>query len=659
MPNPAPNLNDNHRNALLAGFKYIDRLLADGLAGIAPTADEDAVFSPLAQDATPLQRKVVGSQIARIRRSIRAALEVYEIPIQAPSISAIRSLRSSLTAAAVTLEELDPDYLKGYGPLDDESAGRILALQAQIRANLDELGHYLSAGLGGGLPARLARLDQTTDEVRLLRELDRIVTAHDLAEFRQAIIQLVGRMERNWWTIAFVGRVSCGKSSLLNHLLTTDVLPAGVTPVTAVPIRIVSGGSSAATVSFATGKPECIPTEQLADFASEERNPGNARHVTDILLELPAHRLTGDVCLVDTPGLGSLATMGAVQTLAFLPRCDVGVLLVDATTGPGEEDLSVARSLMEGGAEVLVVVSKADLLTAADQEKMRVYVGRQFSAALGVETPVALVSVASKHMAFADSWWADDLGTRQSRHRELATKALCRKIGALCEAVVAVLSYRLGKTAAHQALPNRHSQLGAARASLKEARRLAHDLSFCATPQFDEVLDGAAAILANLNGTDEPRVVLAGELGRTAADFAGRFDSLLNNTRAKLKYALPEASFAPPSSRPLFDPAHVMAAEEPRAGWRAWPLEAARRAALRRQLRSRYADSIDNAFRHYGHALVGWSYHYLDDLAEHFNAQAGLVEAMSFSGSVHAVPISPDMARDLKLLQNWETEPSG
>jgi GTPase SAR1 family protein len=90
--------------------------------------------------------------------------------------------------------------------------------------------------------------------VRLLRELDRIVTAHDLAEFRQAIIQLVGRMERNWWTIAFVGRVSCGKSSLLNHLLTTDVLPAGVTPVTAVPIRIVSGGSSAATVSFATGE---------------------------------------------------------------------------------------------------------------------------------------------------------------------------------------------------------------------------------------------------------------------------------------------------------------------------------------------------------------------------------------------------------------------
>ena len=119
MPNPAPNINDNHRNALLAGFKYIDRLLADGLAGIAPIADEDAVFSPLAQDATPLQRKVVGSQIARIRRSIRAALEVYEIPIQAPSISAVRSLRSSLTAAAVTLEELDPDYLKGYGPLDD------------------------------------------------------------------------------------------------------------------------------------------------------------------------------------------------------------------------------------------------------------------------------------------------------------------------------------------------------------------------------------------------------------------------------------------------------------------------------------------------------------------------------------------------------------
>lgn len=658
MPTPAPNLNDNHRNALLAGFKYIDRLLADGLAGIAPSADEDAVFSPLAQDATALQRKVVGSQIARIRRSIRSALEAYEIPIQAPTTSAVHNLRSALTAAAVTLEEMSPDYLKGYGALDDESSGKILALQAQIRASLDELGRYLSSGLGGDLPARLARLDQTTGEVRLLREVDRIVTTHGLAEFRQAVVQLVGRIERNWWTIAFVGRVSCGKSSLLNHLLATDVLPAGVTPVTAVPIRIISGASPAATVSFATGKPERIEAKQLADFASEERNPGNGRHVADILLELPAQRLTGDVCLVDTPGLGSLATMGAVQTLAFLPRCDVGVLLVDATTGPGEEDLSVARSLMESGAEVLVIVSKADLLAAPDREKMRSYVGRQFSAALGVDIPAALVSVAPRHMSFADRWWAEDLGTRQSRHRELAAKAVRRKIGALRDAVAAVLSYRAGKAGAQQASPSRHVQLGSARASIEEARRLAYDLAFSAAPRLDGVLDAAAAQLASPGGTEDTRAVLAVELGRSAANFAARFESLLNDTRARVERALPEAAFSPPSSRPLFDPAHLLAAGEPRAGWRSWPLEAARRAALRRQLRSRYAEAADDAFRNYGHALVGWSHHYLDALAEHFNAQAGLVEAISVSGSAHAAAISPDVARDLKLLQGWENQHS-
>jgi GTP-binding protein EngB required for normal cell division len=655
MSNPAPNLNDNHRNALLSGFKYIDRLLGDGLAGIASVADEDAVFSPLVPDATPLQRKVVVSQIARIRRSIRSALSACEIRIRAPTISAVWSLRSLLTAASVSLEELGPKYLKGYGPLDDESAGRILALQAQIRTSLDELGHYLAAGLGGDLSARLARLSQTRNEVGLLRELDRVVNAHGLVEFRPSIAQLIGRLERNWWTIAFVGRVSCGKSSLLNHLLATDVLPAGVTPITAVPIRIISGASPKAMVSFATGKPEHIAAEQLAEFASEDHNPCNVRHVADILLELPAQRLTGGVCLVDTPGLGSLATADAMQTLAFLPQCDLGVLLVDAVTVPDEEDVSAARALIRGGAEVLVVVSKADLLTAPDREKMRAYVGRQFSAALGGEIPVALVSVAAGHEELTGRWWTEILGPRQLRHRELATSSLRRKIGALREAIVGVLSYRGGENTALPASGSMHAQIGSARAAIDEARRRAYNLPIQATPRSGEVLDVATKALARLNATDDAQLAFARELDTVASRFAGAFESLLNDTRAVIGRTLPAAALPLPSSRPLFDPAHVIDTKEEWTGWRRWPAGTVRRAVLRRQLRKRIADRLDDALRHYGHALVGWSHHYLDDLAEHFNAQAGPVEAMSISGSAHKVTTSLEMSLDLNLLQHWET----
>ena len=324
MSRPPLHLNENHQRTLLAGFRYIDNLLAEALAGL-HSGDDGSIFSPTVPDATPVQRRVITDQAARLRRTLRAALDACAIPVSPPTVGALWNVRCTLISLDIALEDMSPDHLRGYGAIDETTAAGVSALQAQIRTILGELQAYIESGLGGDLTVRLACLDQTKDEVRLLRELERIVTAHGLVELRGALTRLLDRLEKNWWTVAFIGRVSSGKSSLLNHLLATRVLPAGVTPITAVPIRIVSGAEATATVFFATEKARKIPAGELGDFASEEHNPGNARQVTDILLELPAVRLAGDICFVDTPGLGSLATAGAAQTLAFLPRCDLGV----------------------------------------------------------------------------------------------------------------------------------------------------------------------------------------------------------------------------------------------------------------------------------------------------------------------------------------------
>ncbi len=660
MSNPTPNLNDNHRNTLLAGLKYMDRLLAEGFAGLAP-ANEGAVFAPMIPDATPMQRKVIADLVAQVRRTMRATLEACEIPIRPPTLGALWSLRSALTAVQIAVEELGPSYLSGYGALDEETVASVSVLQAQLRASLNELQKYLDDGRGG-LAERLARLDQTTDEGRLLRELELIITRHGIVEFRPSLEQLLGRFEKNWWTIAFLGRVSCGKSSLLNHLLATDVLPAGVTPVTAVPIRIVAGASPSATVAFATRKRERVAAAQLCEFASEERNPGNARHVTDILLELPSPRLADDVCFVDTPGLGSLATAGAVQTLAFLPRCDVGVLLLDAATSLNEDDLAVAHALLENGAEVLAVVSKADLLSPADREKIRAYTARQLATALGCEVAVALVSVAAADADLTEAWWKETLAPRQAHHRDLAAATLRRKAGALREAVAAALAHRAGKTAPPPASPEISASIGAVRAALENADRKAYDLAFQATQSAAAVLDSAAPALADLARHSDLAAAFAGELGRSAARLAGQFELLLNEVRTMAEHALAVvresselAELSRPDSRPLFDPAPVIAACRLSTAWRRWPTAATRRAALRRHLRAHFAEALDDALRNYGHALVGWSHHYLGDLTAQFNAQAWSVEARAVSpASIQNAP-SPELARDLALLRDWNS----
>jgi GTP-binding protein EngB required for normal cell division len=689
-------LNDFQRRSLQAGFKYIDRLLGEALVGMSP-ANEDAIFASTLPDATPVQRKVIADQAARLRRAIRSALDSCAIPVQPPEISAVWNLRSTLISIDIALDEMGPEHLRGYGALDADTGAGVNAALVQIRTVLTELRAYLVSGLGGDLTARLARLDQTRDEVRLLRELERIITAHGLVELRGALTRLLDRLEKNWWTVAFIGRVSSGKSSLLNHLLTTDVLPAGVTPITAVPIHIVSGAMAMATVFFATEKPRAILAAELGDFASEEHNPGNARRVTDILLELPAARLAGDMCFVDTPGLGSLATSGAAQTLAFLPRCDLGVILIDAAASPSEEDIDVARALLENGAEVLLVLSKSDLLAPADREKMMDYARRQLATALGRELSIAPVSVVPGQATMTEQWFAAELTPRQARHRELAAAALRRKIGALQEATTATLAIRAGVAPASPGTPaidagalRMHlpiageagweacatsgkppeppairscaEALGNARAVLENARRGLYDLAYEATPRGDAVLAAIATALAGAS-VDPPAdgefpAAVGGELGRAAARLGAVFDARLRAARETAAQALVSATgesregaaLPAPTARPLFDPAPVLAAGRLSTAWRRWPMAAIRRAVLRHHLQAQLGAALDDALRACGRTLIRWSERYLDELTAQFNAHAGFAEMRS-AAPPPSEAATEAMHRDLEILQ--------
>jgi hypothetical protein len=110
---------------------------------------------------------------------------------------------------------------------------------------------YLEQGSGQDLQERLARLEQTNDEIELLRTIERIVTNRGLVEFRPALATIVDRLAESRFEIALFGRVSSGKSSLLNYILGSAALPVGVNPITAVPTRVVYGSQPRLIVSYA------------------------------------------------------------------------------------------------------------------------------------------------------------------------------------------------------------------------------------------------------------------------------------------------------------------------------------------------------------------------------------------------------------------------
>jgi hypothetical protein len=138
---------------------------------------------------------------------------------------------------------------------------------------------------------------------------------------------------RRWWfwwigrssdtfDVAVIGRVSSGKSSLLNALLGTAILPTGVLPVTAFPTRLRRGPEAQLHIAYANGRTETTTVDRIGDFVAESGNPGNEKRLTRLLLVYPSTMLPADVTFVDTPGLGSVTPGGALQTYAYLPRCD-------------------------------------------------------------------------------------------------------------------------------------------------------------------------------------------------------------------------------------------------------------------------------------------------------------------------------------------------
>ena len=145
---------------------------------------------------------------------------------------------------------------------------------------------------------------------------------------------------------------SVGKSSLLNALLGTAILPTGVLPVTAFPTRLRRGPEARLQIAYANGRTETTSVDRLSDFVAESGNPGNEKRLTRLLLVYPSTMLPADVTFVDTPGLGSVTPGGALQTYAYLPRCDHATFLFEATAPVGEEDLTLTERL---GSRVLLV----------------------------------------------------------------------------------------------------------------------------------------------------------------------------------------------------------------------------------------------------------------------------------------------------------------
>ena len=268
----------------------------------------------------------------------------------------------------------------------------------------------------------LARGASPADPAARLRMLEGLARQADAADITRQARELAGRVAEGRFYLACVGQFKRGKSTLLNALVGRALLPTGVAPVTSAVTVLRHGAETAARVWFQDGHALEIPPEEIGAYVSESENPENRKGVRAVEVFVPSPLLAGGMCLVDTPGLGSVFGGNAAVTRAFVPHVDAALVVIGADPPLSGDELRLVEEVSAQVRNVIFVLNKADRLTAREREE-----GTRF--AMQILSQRLRRSVGAIHEVSAKERIESGAPTRDWGALERAVAALGREAG--------------------------------------------------------------------------------------------------------------------------------------------------------------------------------------------------------------------------------------
>ena len=130
-----------------------------------------------------------------------------------------------------------------------------------------------------------------------------------------------------------------------------------------------------------------VPLSQLADYVTQQSNPGNVKNVAYAEIELPVEMLRRGFFFVDSPGLGSSIAENTQTTERFLPQADAFVLVTSYESPLSEEEDRILHRIRLTNKKLFVVVNKRDTVGAREQEDVLAFVAERLGRFAFSEAP--------------------------------------------------------------------------------------------------------------------------------------------------------------------------------------------------------------------------------------------------------------------------------
>lgn len=208
-----------------------------------------------------------------------------------------------------------------------------------------------------------------SDLLKYMDDISKMLKEESQKELLKELYFIKKRLEQPLFSVAVIGKSNCSKSTFLNNLIGSELLPVGDLPTTAMLTKIVYGKKQRFFI-FHEGKKEEISAETLKSLTTD----GNGNDSSSpILAETPFNFLNKNgIQFIDTPETEDLFSTRAAITTETIASCDATILTVNATMPLSLTEKSFVEDniILKAIPRVAVVVTGLDKVTEKERNKV-------------------------------------------------------------------------------------------------------------------------------------------------------------------------------------------------------------------------------------------------------------------------------------------------
>jgi GTP-binding protein EngB required for normal cell division len=204
--------------------------------------------------------------------------------------------------------------------------------------------------------------------------------------------ELREKIENNVFNLVVLGQFKRGKTSLINALISAELLPTAVVPLTSIATILMYGETFNIKVYFNDGRVTEIEPATLNQYVTEKGNPRNEKDVQEVIITYPSSYLKDGVRLIDTPGVGSVYEHNTDVAYQYLPKSDAALFLLSVDQPVSKAELDFLKDVKEYSHRIFFLQNKADYVSSEDLNESIAFSKKVIEECMGSEVKIFPVS---------------------------------------------------------------------------------------------------------------------------------------------------------------------------------------------------------------------------------------------------------------------------